>query len=114
MALKKLTFKEYYDSKQRLIEALNEPAIVESTYAIRKYCKLPLGESKDDKTTVSLKPSHRLIVEWEYQENKPLTLNAVYFDNIDGYDNQQPQKLMWSESKFKKWLNGNTREIFQQ
>ena len=43
----KLTFKEYYKAKKRLIEAVDSSPKIKLQYKLQKYCKVPLLEHID-------------------------------------------------------------------
>ncbi len=102
--MKKLTFKEYLESKETLRKAITESPIHTVSYAVKKYCKLPVGEG-DDRITVALKPKQKIIIEWKYEDiNNPDILSIVFSDEVEQY------VPSWSNTKMKNWLKTNTRE----
>ena len=107
--MRKLTFKEYVESKQRLRRAVSETPIASLTYCIKKYCKIRVGETKDDRSEISLKPNQRVIVEWRYDDiNNPEPQTIIFED-------QGPEEypIYWKGSKLKDWLSKNSiEEIF--
>lgn len=109
--MEKLTFKQYLDSKKRLREAIKQTPVRKAEYVMRKYCKLPVGESKDDKLYVALKPKHKLIIEWNYRDIDNPDLVSISFENVDGISNEEDFESFWSDERFKKWLLRNTREL---
>jgi len=109
--MNKLTFKEYLASKDTLREALKQTPVRKAEYVMRKYCKLPVGESKDDKQYIALKPKHILIVEWNYRDFDNPDLVSICFENVDEVNQEEEFTSFWSEDRFKKWLLRNTREL---
>lgn len=108
-----LTFKEYLDSKARLVEALKETPVQQIEYGVRKYCKIPLGESKEKREYVSLKPKQIMIVEWHYQDiDNPTPMKIWFRDRNSETENEQVFETFWIGEKLKKWLSRNAREIF--
>ena len=97
MAITKLSFKEYLESKERLEAALRESPTYTATYSMRKYCKLPLGESKQTKEIVSLKPKHKVIVEWEYNEEHPPKVLKIMFEGVEDVDTEKKFHTMCTE-----------------
>ena len=107
----KLTFKQYLKSKDKLREAIKQTPIRKAEYVMRKYCKLPVGESKENKEYIALKPKHKLIVEWNYRDHNNPALISICFENVDGVDVIEEYSSFWSDDRFKKWLQRNTREL---
>jgi predicted transcriptional regulator len=100
---KKLSFKEYYESKESLLLAnANLPKVV-NEYVVKKYCKLPVLDENNKKDYISLKPKDLVQVLWEFNDIK----------------NPQAKKIMvesstyspcWSNDKLKKWIEQTTLE----
>ena len=65
--MKKLTFREYLDSKERLLAAITENPKQVLEYNVSKYCTLIVGE-KDNKHYIPLKPKQTIFVEWLYND----------------------------------------------
>lgn len=103
--MEKLTFAQYLESKEQLLEAVKETPVQQVSYVVRKYCKIPLGESKDSKEYVSLKPKQTVVVKWLYEDIENPTPMSVAHDEVE-YD------TFWSGEKLDKWLSRNAREIF--
>ncbi len=102
----KLTFKDYLDSKAKLREAIKETPIASSSYRVKKYCKLRIGETRETRKEVALKPKQTVIVEWRYDDidnPEPLsvTLESISSDSTPVY---------WSGQKLKSWLSKNAIE----
>jgi hypothetical protein len=109
--MEKLTFKEYLASKDKLREAITQTPVRKAEYVMRKYCKLPVGESKDEKEFIALKPKHRLIVEWHYTDLNNPELVSICFEDVNGVSPDDKYASYWSDERFKKWLFRNTREL---
>lgn len=100
-----LTFKEYLESKEQLRQAISQTPIRVVEYSVRKYCKIPLGESQEEKVLVSLKPKQKIIVEWLYEDiNNPKPVNVTLESS------SEPFSVYWQGWKLEKWLNCNTKE----
>jgi hypothetical protein len=105
----KLSFKEYLDSKQQLLNAIqNTPtSIVE--YEVKKYCSLPLGETIEDSVDLSLKPKHTVIVEWKYEDldnPAPTSISIITPNTMNDLD--EKFNTFWSGAKLSKWLARHT------
>lgn len=110
--MKKLSFKEYLESKQQLLATLGECPIQSLSYNITKYCRLIVGES-DDRKAVLLKPGQTLIVEWQYQSVDDLTPTptSIRFDDLKDIDSDDEFQTPWKAGKLAKWLSKNSVEI---
>lgn len=104
--MKKLTFKQYMESKRKLMEAIKETPIASTTYSIKKYCKIRVGESKETRQEVALKPRHRIIVEWQYDDIKNPEPISIVFDDIS----QEEFDIYWTGAKLNEWLYKNAVE----
>ena len=106
----KLTFKDYLDSKHRLLEAIGTSPIQRSSYDVKKYCKLvvvQLGE----KQTILLKPKQSVIIEWKYEDiNNPTPLSIIVEDPKDLSSAETKYSTRWKGAKLKQWLSKNTAE----
>lgn len=101
--MKKLTFKEYLESKNQLKEAVKNQPIQQATYVVRKYCKLPVLINEEKQLT-SLKPKHEITVKWVYEDiNKPIIVSVLF--NNDSTE----CKTTWSDDRIYNWLSKNTR-----
>lgn len=107
---KKLTFKDYLDSKEKLREAVEKTPQRIASYAVRKYCKLVVGESKETKEYISLKPKHNVLVEWLYNDIDNPTVINIKVEGVVGVDSADPYETFWSGERLQKWLLRNTRE----
>jgi len=93
--MEKLTFKQYLDSKDKLLEAIEESPIYTATYTVSKYCKLPVGETKDLKEHIHLKPKQRIIVEWNYEDPDAPQALTIKFDKVVDIDNETEYNPLW-------------------
>jgi len=107
---KKLTFKQYLDSKEKLREAVNRTPKRTAEYTVRKYCKLVVGESKEEKEYVNLKPKHKIFVEWLYENTDNPTILSIKFDGVNEHPTDDEYKSLWQGERLLKWLLRNTRE----
>lgn len=106
----KLTFKEYLESKEKLREALRNTPQRDAEYVVRKYCKLVVGESKEVKEYVALKPNQKILVEWVYNNLDNPTVVGIRFDGVRDIDSEDEFLTYWDGIKLQKWLLRNTRE----
>lgn len=99
-----LTFKQYLESKDQLLKAIeNTPtAIVE--YEVKKYCSLTVGESEEEKSLIGLKPKHKIVVEWRYDSVQDPTPEAIQFIGLKDIDEDEKMQTFWSGTKLTKWL----------
>jgi hypothetical protein len=113
--MQKLTFKEYVESKAQLLEAVKETPMQEIEYDVRKYCKIPLGESKEEKEYVALKPKHTMVVKWLYEDiDNPTPMGVWFYSDNDDLNHLRGTEFdtFWSSEKLQKWLARNARERF--
>lgn len=107
--MQKLTLKQYIESKEQLLKAIENTPISIVEYEIKKYCSIALGESQDEKHLVGLKPKQRIIVEWRY-----LTVDNPIADTIQlvGLNETDDEKYVtfWSSIKLTKWLARHAKQ----
>ena len=108
--MRKITFKEYLESKEKLRQAISESPIRTATYIVNKYCKLPVGETKEEKQYVPLKPKHKIVVEWKYDDIDNPNLIEMRFEDVKNVDSSEAFSTLWTSERFQKWLLKNTRE----
>lgn len=101
----KMTFSEYWKSKDRLMSASDETPRIMSEYTVKKYCKVPFFESvdSDEKTYVSFKPNDVIRVQWEYHDLSQPTPKFVTV--VSESTNYFP---CWNNIKMLKWVDTNT------
>lgn len=106
--IKQLSFKQYLESKEKLREAIKNTPQRTAHYIVRKYCNLTVGETKEEKTQIKLRPKHKIIVDWLYEDiDNPTPVN-IRFEGPP--NNEQDYSTFWSGSKLLKWLVRNARE----
>lgn len=104
----KMTFSEYWKSKDCLISANDETPRVVTEYRLNKYCKIPLYETleQDSKEYISFKPNDCIKVHWEYHNlleptPKYITVVREGAENINYFP-------CWNNKKMIKWVDTNT------
>jgi hypothetical protein len=105
-----LTFKEYLQSKEKLREAVQEIPHQKKEYLVTKYCKLVVGESKDEKEQVNLKPNNKVIVEWLYEDIDSPTVVNITFDGVCEEVDSENHSTYWQSYKLQRWLLRNTEQ----
>jgi len=106
----KLTFKEYVNTKDQLRSAVDNVPQRVAEYEVRKYCTLPVGESRSSREQVSLRPKHKIIVEWLYEDvDNPTPLN-LRFEGPTELDPLDERSALWTGERLLKWLLRNTHE----
>lgn len=110
MTVERLTFKQYLDSKNQLLKAIENTPVTIVEYEVKNYCTLTLGESEEDKTSISLKPKQRVIVEWHYTNINNPTPEYVRLEGVKGTDEDEKHDVFWSGTKLTKWLMRHTRK----
>jgi len=103
-----LTFKEYLESKERLREAIKETPQQTTRYTVDKYCKLIVGESKDEKEQINLKPNQTIVVEWLYNDIDNPTPVKIMFEGVCPNIDSLEYNSYWQPQKLQKWLLKNT------
>ena len=106
----KLTFKDYVSSKDQLRSAITNTPQRIAEYEVRTYCKLPVGETKADKEHVNLRPKHKIIVEWLYEDVDNPTPLGLRFEGPADSDPSEERSALWKGDRLLKWLLRNTRE----
>ena len=108
--MKKLTFKEYIESKDQLRLAINESPIHTIPYSIRKYCRIPVGETKECKQYIMLKPKQKVLIEWKYTDSLLPDVISIQFENVDDISVDESFDPFWTTQRLQKWLSVNTKE----
>lgn len=108
--MKRLSFKEYYESKKQLLSACEKVPRIRNEYRLTKYCKFPVFESldKDNRTYVSFKPNDTIEVLWEKVDefDDYPTPKQIILKSKDG----QEVFPCWGDKKIHKWINNSTIE----
>lgn len=107
----KLSFKDYYDSKESLREAANSVPRVNSEYEMKKYCKFPVLADDEDKEYISLKPKDRISIVWEHVNNGSDSVPIATKVEIT-FEDEETKRVMpcWGKSKLITWIQKNTVE----
>lgn len=108
--MEKQTFKQYLDSKQQLLKAIENTPVAVVEYEVKKYCALPLGEADDDPTVVDLRPKYKVIVEWRYDSITDPTPESIRVMGPSDVDQHERFQTFWTGSKLRKWLTRHARE----
>lgn len=108
--MNKLTFKQYLDSKEQLLKAIENTPTAIVVYEVRKYCSLTIGESEEDKSLVGLKPKHKVIVEWRYDNVDDPTPTSIQFVGPKDVVEDEKFSTFWSGTKLHKWLQRHAKE----
>lgn len=107
---KKLTFKEYLDSKEKLREAVRNVPQRTAEYVVNKYCKLVVGESKDSKEYINLKPKQTILVEWLYTDLDNPDVLRVSFNGANNVNPEDEYETFWEGERLQRWLKRNSQE----
>lgn len=107
----RLSFKEYYDSKESLREAASSVPRVNSEYELKKYCKFPVVSDNEDKEYISLKPKDKINIVWEHASNTPDGLPVAVKVEIT-FEDDETKRVMpcWGKSKLITWIQNSTVE----
>lgn len=109
-AMRKLTFKEYIDSKKQLRAAIEKNPVITKTYKVNKYCKLPVVEN-NTRRMLSLTPKTIMIVEWLYEDcDCEPTATSFRFEDLREVESLEDFNSDWKPEKFNKWIQTNTVE----
>ncbi len=106
-----LTFKEYYESKRKLLSACDTIPRLRSSYMLTKYCKFPVFESSnsDERQYVSFKPRDVIEILWEKTneyDDYPVAARIVLIN--EGRKEVSPA---WNNKKVHNWVERNTNEM---
>jgi hypothetical protein len=109
--VRQLSFTEYYKSKKRLLEMVDDSPRIYSYYKVKSYRKIPLTENydSDDRIYESLKPKDIIKILWEYENVYfPTARNFIIIKENGEIKNYYP---CWSNKKLLKWVMNNADEI---
>ena len=99
-----LSFKEYVDSKSRLVSALQEDPYQILEYAATKYVKLKVAGGEE----IAIRPNYHFIVEWVHKGEKPVAINIV----LTAQDVKRSIQLDEKElNSFDRWIRTNTKQV---
>lgn len=106
--MEKLTFKQYLDSKDQLLKAIENTPVSIVEYNVKNYCSLTLGENEDSKQVIGLKPKQKVIVEWHYNNIDNPTPENVRLVGVKNNDDDEKHEVFWTGTKLTKWLSRHT------
>lgn len=106
--MEKQTFKQYLESKEQLLRAIENTPISTTSYDVKKYCTLTLGESEDEKVLIGLKPKFQVIVEWSHADVHNPTPESVRIVGSKDVDSIVKHEVFWTGNKLQKWLMRHT------
>jgi hypothetical protein len=98
-----LSFKQYLESKEQLMNAIKNTPVSIVEYEVCKYCSIPVSES--DVETISLRPKNKILVEWRYDDIHNPTPISVRFKGVKGVDDSDQYMLDISRIKLQKFLD---------
>lgn len=101
--MKNLSFKQYYESKQRLLLEATSVVKFKTVHDVYKYCKVPFS-LEENKTYISFKPKDVIIVEWQRSGDNIIPLNIEI--------NKQIYVPSWNDKKMKTWVETSTIQKF--
>lgn len=103
--------KSFIDSKKQLLSILERDPIHEAQYEVTKYCKIPVGESKETKQYIALKPKQVMTVKWKYDnadlDETPTPLGVTF----KFMSENATHEVFQTGEKLRKWLSTNAFEI---
>jgi hypothetical protein len=102
-----LTFKQYLDSKDQLLKAMERTPISIVEYEVCKYCSIPIAE--EGMETVSLRPKNTIIVEWLYKDIHNPIPTSVRFKGVKGISEQEQYSLNIPRIKLQKFIDRHTK-----
>lgn len=108
MSEHKLSFKEYLESKEQLKKALNNTPEQLCEYTVNKYCKLAVGETKEDKQYIPLKPKQKILVDWVYHDLYNPTVRSIQFKGVNKVNEEDTFSTSWKGTKLQNWLAKHT------
>lgn len=107
-----LSFKQYLDSKSKLYAALERDPIHEAQYEVYRYCRIVVGESKEEKQYINLKPKQVINVKWKYHDldgiPDPISIEIPHL--VESTDFDHMHKTFQTGERLIKWLRNNARE----
>lgn len=106
--MEKLTFKQYVESRDQLLKAIDNIPITVMEYEVRKYCNLVVGTAEAP-TTIQLKPKQHIRITWMCQN--PLLPIPESIHIVDqGILSESSHPITTNSDKLQKWLIRHTHE----
>lgn len=109
--MEKLTFKQYIETKQKLREAIERTPKQTVSYSMTKYCKMIVGESKDEKVYIPLKPKNKITVDYLYINEDAPVITGVHVEDVEEVDPEFTYSVFWENERFIRWLEKNAKQI---
>jgi hypothetical protein len=106
----KLTFKQYVESRNQLLKAIENVPVTIIEYEVRKYCTLTLGECAEESVVFNLKPKQKLQVRWMCQNPLLPIPESIKVLNTDVLVEAEEHPTFWNSDKLQKWLIRHTHE----
>jgi hypothetical protein len=102
-----LSFKQYLESKEQLMNAIKNTPVSVTEYEICKYCSIPVDEADVD--VVSLRPKNKILIEWLYNDIHNPTPTSIKFKGVKGIDEDEQDNLSLPHIKIQKFLDRYTK-----
>jgi hypothetical protein len=93
-----------------LHNAISESPVQTISYCVKKYCRIPVGELKEDKQYITLKPKQVVLVEWRYTNYITPDILSLQFENVADVESDKSFDPYWTSQRLQKWLSINTKE----
>lgn len=108
----KINFKQYLESvKSELREAMDSsPQLLEDTHIVQSHCKIRVGEDKDSRETLLLRPSEKLRIFSHILEDNTKIPSHLIVEQSKKLDDNHQYPLYWSNKKITEWLNKHTKK----
>ena len=104
------TFKQYLESKEQLLKAIENTPVSVIEYEIKKYCSITLGETEEEKVLIGLKPKSKVVVEWRYDNINDPTPECVRIIGTKDIDETEKHTTFWPGAKLQKWLARHAKQ----
>jgi len=109
--MEKMSFKQYLASKEALREAVKKTPKQSNSYTVARYCNFVIGENKEERQSINLKPNQTITIDWLYEDvDNPSAIN-VMFEGVKDIDPVEEMTPMWTDQKIQKWLIRNTEQL---
>jgi hypothetical protein len=108
---KRLGFKDYYESKDKLLAACDDAPRIRTEYILTKYCKFPIFESleEDEREYIAFKPKDVIEILWERSSeiDEYPAAKCIILISEEGRE----VFPCWNNNKLHNWVNRNTNEL---
>lgn len=96
----KLTFKEYVETKNQLLEALKQDPMAVQHYRLKKHTRLLA-----DNEGINLRPFDKVQMIWRYDRE---TMVPQQYESV--IVNDKPIEISWAHTKMLTWLKNHCVE----